>query len=380
MEFNGQMKKYISIFAVLSLLLFVCGCETFRKNCLDEAHDVATSTFIDLEGLCFMESTKEFTVCDFWEDNVLLLVYDPELSNESDINDEASTIYYEEFIVLDVKQKVILQRYPIYEFGIFKSAVYAFDGVLCSFFNVSNQQLDSSIIFLDGKEQSIVYQGDFTPFGTGPVLRRYQEGTLFSYYDCETDSFGINFVDSSLNVSPVLFFDGTMTDYISDDFSVSSEYCVYAVGENSSVTFYVGDASKENIKIKKIPLLPGKKIHGFSTTENTLFVSVSEDIGELKQMNPYIESFDIKTGISQNVFQLSSAFYNITASDDMLCGFSLFRLIVFEIADISLKQVELDNTLIHGDFYEVYPYKNTFLVVAYDFTSSPSMWLISGSI
>lgn len=52
-------------------------------------------------------------------------------------------------------------------------------------------------------------------------------------------------------------------DYISDDFSVSNDHYVYAVGEKSSVTFYIGD-DLDDLSTTKVSLPQNEKIHGFS--------------------------------------------------------------------------------------------------------------------
>lgn len=67
-----------------------------------------------------------------------------------------------------------------------------------------------------------------------------------------------------------------------------------------------------------------EKIHGFSLTDDTLFVSVAAKTSEEDQQNPYIESFDLETGKSIKKRSLSAPLYSITTNDsDQLCGFSV---------------------------------------------------------
>ena len=165
------------------------------------------------------------------------------------------------------------------------------------FFSVGTNQMDSSIIFIDSSGKTVIYHGEFTPFSTGPVLHRYQDCLLFSFFNYKNNTFGISRIDSKFDVAPVLTFEASDCDYISDDFSVSNDHYVYAVGEKSSVTFYIGN-DLDDLSTTKVSLPQNEKIHGFSLTDDTLFVSVAAKTSEEDQQNPYIESFDLETGKS----------------------------------------------------------------------------------
>ena len=57
--------------------------------------------------------------------------------------------------------------------------------------------MDSSIIFIDSSGKTVIYHGEFTPFSTGPVLHRYQDCLLFSFFNYKNNTFGISRIDSN---------------------------------------------------------------------------------------------------------------------------------------------------------------------------------------
>lgn len=205
--------------------------------------------------------------------------------------------------------------------------------------------MDSSIIFIDSSGKTVIYHGEFTPFSTGPVLHRYQDCLLFSFFNYKNNTFGISRIDSKFDVAPVLTFEASDCDYISDDFSVSNDHYVYAVGEKSSVTFYIGN-DLDDLSTTKVSLPQNEKIHGFSLTDDTLFVSVAAKTSEEDQQNPYIESFDLETGKSIKKRSLSAPLYSITTNDsDQLCGFSVSIFKMYSIKE-PLEEIQLGDTLI----------------------------------
>ena len=93
--------------------------------------------------------------------------------------------------------------------------------------------------------------------------------------------------------------------------------------EDVSKTFYIGN-DLDDLSTTKVSLPQNEKIHGFSLTDDTLFVSVAAKTSEEDQQNPYIESFDLETGKSIKKRSLSAPLYSITTNDsDQLCGFSV---------------------------------------------------------
>ena len=71
----------------------------------------------------------------------------------------------------------------------------------------------------------------------------------------------------------------------------------------------------DDLSTTKVSLPQNEKIHGFSLTDDTLFVSVAAKTSEEDRQNPYIESFDLETGKSIKKRSLSAPLYSITTND-----------------------------------------------------------------
>lgn len=374
------MKKFLLI---CCMLLFLCSCTQGPvtednippNNSYEKDSASADAEEINITSMLSLQQDQSYVVCDYFEGNVLILISDSSKQNSNDITDQATTVFFEEFVVLNIQTQSIINRYPIQEFGICPSAIQAFGGVVYPFFSVGTNQMDSSIIFIDSSGKTVIYQGEFTPFSTGPVLHRYQDCLLFSFFNYKNNTFGISRIDSKFDVAPVLTFEASDCDYISDDFSVSNDHYVYAVGEKSSVTFYIGN-DLDDLSTTKVSLPQNEKIHGFSLTDDTLFVSVAAKTSEEAQQNPYIESFDLETGKSIKKRSLSAPLYSITTNDsDQLCGFSVSIFKMYSIKE-PLEEIRLGDTLIHGEFYKIFPDKDSFLIVIYGFDDPPEFWKV----
>lgn len=374
------MKKFLLI---CCMLLFLCSCtqgpvtedNTPPNNSYEKDSASADAEEINITSMLSLQQDQSYVVCDYFEGNVLILISDSSKQNSNDITDQATTVFFEEFVVLNIQTQSIINRYPIQEFGICPSAIQAFGGVVYPFFSVGTNQMDSSIIFIDSSGKTVIYHGEFTSFSTGPVLHRYQDCLLFSFFNYKNNTFGISRIDSKFDVAPVLTFEASDCDYISDDFSVSNDHYVYAVGEKSSVTFYIGN-DLDDLSTTKVSLPQNEKIHGFSLTDDTLFVSVAAKTSEEDQQNPYIESFDLETGKSIKKRSLSAPLYSITTNDsDQLCGFSVSIFKMYSIKE-PLEEIRLGDTLIHGEFYKIFPDKDSFLIVIYGFDDPPEFWKV----
>lgn len=365
------------------MLLFLCSCTQGPvtednippNNSYEKDSASADAEEINITSMLSLQQDQSYVVCDYFEGNVLILISDSSKQSSNDITDQATTVFFEEFVVLNIQTQSIINRYPIQEFGICPSAIQAFGGVVYPFFSVGTNQMDSSIIFIDSSGKTVIYHGEFTPFSTGPVLHRYQDCLLFSFFNYKDNTFGISRIDSKFDVAPVLTFEASDCDYISDDFSVSNDHYVYAVGEKSSVTFYIGN-DLDDLSTTKVSLPQNEKIHGFSLTDDTLFVSVAAKTSEEDQQNPYIESFDLETGKSIKKRSLSAPLYSITTNDsDQLCGFSVSIFKMYSIKE-PLEEIRLGDTLIHGEFYKIFPDKDSFLIVIYGFDDPPEFWKV----
>ena len=145
--------------------------------------------------------------------------------------------------------------------------------------------------------------------------------------------------------------------------------------EDVSKTFYIGN-DLDDLSTTKVSLPQNEKIHGFSLTDDTLFVSVAAKTSEEDQQNPYIESFDLETGKSIKKRSLSAPLYSITTNDsDQLCGFSVSIFKMYSIKE-PLEEIRLGDTLIHGEFYKIFPDKDSFLIVIYGFDDPPEFWKV----
>ena len=182
------MKKFLLI---CCMLLFLCSCTQGPvtednippNNSYEKDSASADAEEINITSMLSLQQDQSYVVCDYFEGNVLILISDSSKQNSNDITDQATTVFFEEFVVLNIQTQSIINRYPIQEFGICPSAIQAFGGVVYPFFSVGTNQMDSSIIFIDSSGKTVIYHGEFTPFSTGPVLHRYQDCLLFSFFN-----------------------------------------------------------------------------------------------------------------------------------------------------------------------------------------------------
>ena len=208
------MKKFLLI---CCMLLFLCSCtqgpvtedNTPPNNSYEKDSASADAEEINITSMLSLQQDQSYVVCDYFEGNVLILISDSSKQNSNDITDQATTVFFEEFVVLNIQTQSIINRYPIQEFGICPSAIQAFGGVVYPFFSVGTNQMDSSIIFIDSSGKTVIYHGEFTPFSTGPVLHRYQDCLLFSFFNYKNNTFGISRIDSKFDVAPVLTFEAS---------------------------------------------------------------------------------------------------------------------------------------------------------------------------
>lgn len=58
-----------------------------------------------------------------------------------------------------------------------------------------------------------------------------------------------------------------------------------------------------------------------------------------------------------------------------LCGFSVSIFKMYSIKE-PLEEIRLGDTLIHGEFYKIFPDKDSFLIVIYGFDDPPEFWKV----
>ena len=154
------MKKFLLI---CCMLLFLCSCTQGPvtednippNNSYEKDSASADAEEINITSMLSLQQDQSYVVCDYFEGNVLILISDSSKQNSNDITDQATTVFFEEFVVLNIQTQSIINRYPIQEFGICPSAIQAFGGVVYPFFSVGTNQMDSSIIFIDSSGKTV---------------------------------------------------------------------------------------------------------------------------------------------------------------------------------------------------------------------------------
>lgn len=362
------------ILACLLMAAFLSGCANPSEPQKEGESAEPTVESFDIRHELHLQDHQEYEIFDYCDDIVLVLISDASKQNPMDINDQVNTTFYEEFVLFDLSSKTE-ESYPIQRFGICPSALSAFDGVVFSFFEVSPEQtLRSSIYFVDDSGIRSIYEGDFSPFGMGPALRRYDNAVLFSYLNETGDEFGVTKITETFASEPVLLFSTKEFDYISDDFRASDGSYGYTIGEESKVTFCVGTSDG---KTNRIALPEGRKIHGFDVTKDKLFVALAADETDLT-ITSGIQVFDLKTG--QLIFEQTDQvpwLYAISANEyGQICGFSNSMLKMYTLQD-QLEEYEVDFTDISGSFFKILSDEDDFLVATYGFNKSPEFWIVS---
>ena len=144
------MKKFLLI---CCMLLFLCSCTQGPvtednippNNSYEKDSASADAEEINITSMLSLQQDQSYVVCDYFEGNVLILISDSSKQNSNDITDQATTVFFEEFVVLNIQTQSIINRYPIQEFGICPSAIQAFGGVVYPFFSVGTNQMDSQL-------------------------------------------------------------------------------------------------------------------------------------------------------------------------------------------------------------------------------------------
>lgn len=362
--------KIFSVAIICALCMF-SGCT--ENNVVDNTKNEKLR-LIDTAELLSISESQTYDVLDFVDNKALILISDTNRKNPKDVNDQFTTTYYEKLVLLNVEILMVEKEYKIQKFGICKSALLAFDGVVLSAFAVGiDNELKSSIIYLGPDGVRIIYDGNYTPFGTGPILRRCKGDVLYSYFDYSRGCFGLNKINSNFEVEPIIDFSLSEVDYISDDLVTSASNYAYAIGEREKVTFYIGVGNQE----KKIVLPKGTRIHGFDITEQHLVVAIAPN-EEGGGQEAKIELYCLESGKLTNRHLLNGAIYKITMNESkVICGFNSFVMTLFELAHDDFQKIDVGETLIHGDFYNVYSDGNKFLISIYEFASIPKLWVVS---
>ncbi len=370
------------VFPMILLLLFLTGCNrtpgAWPEPTREEPAVEATVQLLgDTLGRSLnLREGQLYEVRDYTETYILLLITDPDKKPDAVINDQFLPVYCDKFVLYDTAACSVVKEYPIDRFGYCPSAVYAFDGVAFSFFSVTDAlEMDSAVLFTKGEAPVVVHQGSYSPFDAGPVLHRSKCGVLFSYHDYQTDEFGLSLLDPNLRVTSVLDFTAADTDYISDDFASSSNYAVYAAGQDPAVVFYVVQADDLSTPFPVV-LSAGEKIHGFTVNDEVLYVSVTESEGG-KGETPCVKTADLKTGQWLDALSMDLPLYRITANEENeICGFQYSTFCLYRV-DGALHKESLGDTLIQGDFGAVFSWGERFLVALDRMEGSPRVWLIS---
>ena len=366
------MKRMVSVCLAVIIALSGCGhnqaTDSSDKSVPASLAPSAHVEPVELAQRLSLKDTQDFVVLDYWDDMALILVSNPAQRNELDINDQLVTTYYESFVLFDLSAGAVAQQYPLERFGICKSALSVFDGVLFSFFTVTPAgEMQFSICFLDGQGVHSVYQSGQSAFGMGPVLRRFEQAVLFSFYDDVDASFGVKKINADFTVEPVLSFDGEEVDYAADELKVAESRYAYMVGEADCATFYIGGGGQPPVRVA---LEAGQQIYGFDINQDTLVVSIAAG-------PPFLfETFDLHTGEGKGQLTVPLPLYSLSVNGQMqMCGFYYSTLKLYELGNDVMQEISLD-TIVQGSFYDIFLSGNQFLVVIYSFDALPKLWLL----
>ena len=115
------MKKFLLI---CCMLLFLCSCTQGPvtednippNNSYEKDSASADAEEINITSMLSLQQDQSYVVCDYFEGNVLILISDSSKQNSNDITDQATTVFFEEFVVLNIQTQSIINRYPIQEY------------------------------------------------------------------------------------------------------------------------------------------------------------------------------------------------------------------------------------------------------------------------
>ena len=381
------MKAVLSLF--LFFVLLMPGCTITQTSRPTEENIFSlTSESVDLKKLLRLQGNQTCDVFDYQGDTALVLISDHSKQNPLDISDQTITTFYESFVLFDLSSKEAKKVLPIQRFGICPSALLAFEGVVFSFFEINPENgVTSSVQFIDVSGVKSIYTGNFSSFGMGPVLQRYDSGVLFSYlesvefWEQKSNTFGVIKIGESFEAESILQFSSEDVDYISDDFKASETGYAYVIGDGGKVTFCAGTSKGTTTQIS---LPQGRKIHSFDVINETLIVSLAATD---KNTPAGIQVFDLNTGDlileqTDNMPSLNSICANECGQ---LCGFSFSpnavkapppSLKVYSLTN-QVEELTIDASVISGSFFNLFSNGKDFLAAIYGFSEEPKFWIIS---
>lgn len=103
------MKKFLLI---CCMLLFLCSCTQGPvtednippNNSYEKDSASADAEEINITSMLSLQQDQSYVVCDYFEGNVLILISDSSKQNSNDITDQATTVFFEEFVVLNISR------------------------------------------------------------------------------------------------------------------------------------------------------------------------------------------------------------------------------------------------------------------------------------
>lgn len=367
------MKSLIWICLFVATLL--SGCTFSGISHLEYDSYQPTIESFDVKQVLHLQESQDYDIFDYQDNVVLILVSDRSKQNPIDINDQVNTTYYERFVLFDLSLKEIKEDLPLQKFGICRSALSSFDGVVFSFFEVTpDHTLTSSIQFISSYGIRCIYNGNFSAFGMGPILQHYDNAILFSYLERENNAFGVMKITNTIEVEPILYFSTEEFDYISDDFKASKNSYGYAIGDAGKVTFCVGTSAGLT---NQISLPEGKRIHGFDVTDEMLIVSLAADKTDLDGLAGIL-IFNLATGepILENV-DSADPLYSISVNEhNQMCGFCKSTLQLYTLQD-RIEEIPADTSTVSGGFFKILSNGSNFLVATYGYNKRPEFWVVS---
>ncbi len=358
------MKRVLCILLFVTLILAGCNQPGDSKENIQA---------FELSNLA-LEENQSFGVYDYFENQLLLLVYDTQKRNPAEEESiQAPSKYCYKFVLYDLSRKKITEEFSVEQFGHCLSAVYAYDGVLLTWVSQSDKmQPISSISYINQRGMEKVCDLSITKFSLGPLLCRNAGEVIFSYMNELTDGeFGVKKITSNLNVEPLLTFTPDQADYMSDDIVASKDHYIYSVGEKGQVSIYIGSTNGER---KKINLQKGEKICSVGITSDWILVSKNKPPTE--GGGYCLERFDLQ-GNSAELYTMKEPLYFITGTDtNRFCGFTPSTPIKLFTITNTIEPIEVDSTKINGAYQSALSNGTNFVVTSYD-QNIPRIWLIS---
>lgn len=314
-----------------------------------------------------LNDNQSYDIYDYYNDSILILIYNLDKINPSEpLGAQSNTQYIEKFILFNLSTNKIVNEFELGIFGFCHSAVYAFEGVFFSLVTLNS----ASIIYLNSMGNQKICDVEATPYDLGPILHRSKDAVIFSFLNSSDNIFGLKKISSDMAVEPLLTFDATKVDFITEEFKVWENHFVCVVGVDNKVTFYLGSFDEGPVEIS---LAEGEKIHSFDIANDYLILS--KEYGTLEEGYFFLEKFDFN-GNSIETYPMNQPLYRICAnSSGQFCGFYFNSPIELFDSTNKIKYLSTNSSMINSTFNSALSNGKQFVITSYDYPR-PSLWQI----